>query len=161
MQISAQMQIICAQWKLCSPSRSFPPLLNNNLHKNYHKESCTIQKYLSEIELKMQLQVLGVWPPESEHWSLFQFALLHWCGFQHRPENSFERAGWFLKGEDNKSQFLCWFSDGNGQVGLCRSRYYEHWKVAIFCLPKLCQVPASEEDEGRHCRFAGAENLSI
>ena len=37
-------------------------LLNcNNLHKNYHKELCAMpKKYLSEIELKMQLQVLGV-----------------------------------------------------------------------------------------------------
>ena len=43
------------------PSRTFSQLLNNNLHKNYHKESCAMpKKYLSEIELKMQLQVLGV-----------------------------------------------------------------------------------------------------
>ena len=44
-----------------SSSNTFAQLLNNNLHKNYHKESCAMpKKYLSEIELKMQLQVLGV-----------------------------------------------------------------------------------------------------
>ena len=56
------------------PSPNFPPLFNNNLHKNYHKESCTKQKkYLSDIELECSFRSWGVWPPESESWMLFKF----------------------------------------------------------------------------------------
>ena len=43
------------------PSPNFPPLFNNNLHKNYHKESCTKQKkYLSDIELECSFRSWGV-----------------------------------------------------------------------------------------------------